>query len=116
MHNTTELLKQINKAKFLIPYEQLYIQSHHITNSWLQSKIAVNTTRCTDWFTTNRSCRTLPSYRTYTHTPKPNKQVDPPLTTSQQPQVHAPHTKNCKCSASLRWTLDSRNMQSIKTQ
>jgi hypothetical protein len=29
MHNTMELLKQINKAKFLIPYEQLYIQFHH---------------------------------------------------------------------------------------
>jgi hypothetical protein len=24
-----ELLKQINKTKFLIPEEQLYIQSHH---------------------------------------------------------------------------------------
>jgi hypothetical protein len=24
-----ELLKQINKTKLLIPYEQLYIQSHH---------------------------------------------------------------------------------------
>jgi hypothetical protein len=24
-----ELLKQINKTKFLIPYEQLHIQSHH---------------------------------------------------------------------------------------
>jgi hypothetical protein len=24
-----KLLKQINKTKFLIPYEQLYIQSHH---------------------------------------------------------------------------------------
>jgi hypothetical protein len=24
-----ELLKQINKTKFLIPYEQLYIQPHH---------------------------------------------------------------------------------------
>jgi hypothetical protein len=24
-----ELSKQINKTKFLIPYEQLYIQSHH---------------------------------------------------------------------------------------
>jgi hypothetical protein len=24
-----ELLKQINKTKFLIPYEQLFIQSHH---------------------------------------------------------------------------------------
>jgi hypothetical protein len=24
-----ELLKQINKTKFLIPYEQLYNQSHH---------------------------------------------------------------------------------------
>jgi hypothetical protein len=29
MHNTMEILKQINKTKFLIPYEQLYIQSHH---------------------------------------------------------------------------------------
>jgi hypothetical protein len=28
-HNTMELLKQINKTKFLIPYERLYIQSHH---------------------------------------------------------------------------------------
>jgi hypothetical protein len=29
MHNTMGLLKQINKTKFLIPYEQLYIQFHH---------------------------------------------------------------------------------------
>jgi hypothetical protein len=29
MHNTMELLKQINKTKFLILYEQLNIQSHH---------------------------------------------------------------------------------------
>jgi hypothetical protein len=29
MHNTVELLKQIIKTKFLIPYEQLYIQPHH---------------------------------------------------------------------------------------
>jgi hypothetical protein len=29
MHNTMELLKQTNKAKFPIPYEQLYVQSHH---------------------------------------------------------------------------------------
>jgi hypothetical protein len=29
MHNTLELLYQINKTKFLIPYEQLYIQSYH---------------------------------------------------------------------------------------
>jgi hypothetical protein len=29
MHNTMELLKPINKTKFLTPYEQLYIQSHH---------------------------------------------------------------------------------------
>jgi hypothetical protein len=29
MHNTMELLKQIKKTKFLIPHEQLYIQSHH---------------------------------------------------------------------------------------
>jgi hypothetical protein len=28
-HNTMELLKLINKTKLLIPYEQLYIQSHH---------------------------------------------------------------------------------------
>jgi hypothetical protein len=26
---TATLLKQNNKTKFLIPYEQLYIQSHH---------------------------------------------------------------------------------------
>jgi hypothetical protein len=29
MHNTMELLKQNNKIQFLIPYEQLYIQSQH---------------------------------------------------------------------------------------
>jgi hypothetical protein len=29
MHNTVELLKQINNTKYIIPYEQLYIQSHH---------------------------------------------------------------------------------------
>jgi hypothetical protein len=33
MHNTMEILKQINQTKFLIPYEQLHIQSHHITNN-----------------------------------------------------------------------------------
>jgi hypothetical protein len=27
--NKMELLKQINKRNFLIPYEQLYIHSHH---------------------------------------------------------------------------------------
>jgi hypothetical protein len=75
--------------------KQLYIQSHHITNNWFQSKIAVNTTRYNNWFTTNRSCRNLPSHRTYTHTPKPNKLVDPQLATSQQLQLHATHTKNC---------------------
>jgi hypothetical protein len=40
-------------------------------------------------------CRTLPSHQTYTHTPKPNKPVDPQLATSQQLQLHATHTKNC---------------------
>jgi hypothetical protein len=54
----------------------------------------------TNWFTANRSCRTLPSHRTYTHTPKPNKPVDPQLATSQQLQVHETHTKNCWCSTS----------------
>jgi hypothetical protein len=29
MNNTKEVLKQTNKTKLLIPYEQLYIQSHH---------------------------------------------------------------------------------------
>jgi hypothetical protein len=36
----------------------------------------------------------LPSHRTHTHTPKPNKPVDPQLVTSQQLQLHATHTKN----------------------
>jgi hypothetical protein len=95
MHNTMEFLKQTNKTKFLIPYEQLYIHSHHITNNWYLSIIAVNTNRRTDRFTTNRSCHTLPSHRTYTHTLKPNKPVGPQLATSQQLQLHATHTKNC---------------------
>jgi hypothetical protein len=29
----------------------------------------------------------------YTHTPNPNKPIDPQLATSQQPKVHATHTK-----------------------
>jgi hypothetical protein len=29
MHSKMKLLKQIDKTKLLIPYEQLYIQSHH---------------------------------------------------------------------------------------
>jgi rRNA processing protein Gar1 len=52
---------------------------------------------------TNHSihCCALPSHRTYTQTPKPNKPVDPQLSTSQQLKVHATHTKkNCQCSAS----------------
>jgi hypothetical protein len=40
-------------------------------------------------------CYTLPSHWTYTHTPKPNKPVDPQLATTQQLQLHAAHTKNC---------------------
>jgi hypothetical protein len=59
-----------------------------ITNNLFQRKIAVNTTRCTNWFTTNRSRHILPSYRICTHTPKPNKPVDPKLANSQQLQVH----------------------------
>jgi hypothetical protein len=39
------------------------------------------------------ACLTLPSHRTYTHTPKPNKPVDPQLATSQQLKVHATHTQ-----------------------
>jgi hypothetical protein len=61
--------------------------------NWFQSKIAVNTTRWTNWFTTNRSLHTLPSHRTYYHTPKPNKHFDPQLATSQQPPLHATYTK-----------------------
>jgi hypothetical protein len=29
MHNTIDLLKQIDKTKLLIPHGQVYIQSHH---------------------------------------------------------------------------------------
>jgi hypothetical protein len=39
--------------------------------------------------------RTLPSHRTYTHNPNPNKPVVPQLATSQKLQLHAPHTKTC---------------------
>jgi hypothetical protein len=44
MHNTMEPLKQINKTKFLIPYEQLYIQSHHHHKQLIPEQNAVNTT------------------------------------------------------------------------
>jgi hypothetical protein len=40
-------------------------------------------------FTTNRSSRALPSHRTYTHNPKPNKTVVPQLATSQKLKVHS---------------------------
>jgi hypothetical protein len=53
------------------------------------------TTLCTNWFMTNRSCRTLQNHRTFTHTLKPNKPVGPQLATSQRLQLHATHTKNC---------------------
>jgi hypothetical protein len=90
MHNTKELLKQINKTKCLIPYEQLYIQSHHHHKQLIPEQ-----TPCINWFTTNRSSRSLPIHRTYTHNPKPNKPVVPQPATSQKLQVHATHTKNC---------------------
>jgi hypothetical protein len=64
-----------------------------IANNWHLSNIAVNTARCTNRFKTNRSRRTLPSYRTYTRTLKPNKPVGPQLATSQQIKVHATHQK-----------------------
>jgi hypothetical protein len=41
----------------------------------------------------------MQSHRTYTHTPKPNKPVDPQHATSQQLKVHATHTKNPKTSS-----------------
>jgi hypothetical protein len=66
-----------------------------ISHSLLWTYCWVNTTRCTNRFTTKRSCRTLPSHRTYTRTPKPNKPVDPQLATHQQLQVHATRTENC---------------------
>jgi hypothetical protein len=66
-----------------------------ITNNWSPNNVAENKTRCISWFTTNRSSRALPSHRTYTHNPKPNKPVVPQLATSQQLQLHATHTKNC---------------------
>jgi hypothetical protein len=52
MHNIMELLKQINKTKFLIPYEQLYIQSHHHHKQLIseQNSGEYNPMYRTNWF------------------------------------------------------------------
>jgi hypothetical protein len=82
------LLKQINKTKFLIPYEHLYIESHHYHKQLIPEQ---------------NSSEYNPMYQLPHPTeppdlhppPKPNKPVDPQLATSQHLQVHATHTKNC---------------------
>jgi hypothetical protein len=74
MHNTMKLLKRVNQTKFVIPYEQLYIQSHRH-----HKQLTPEQNSCEY----NPMCQLVydqqvtPHPRTYTHTPKPNKPVDP---------------------------------------
>jgi hypothetical protein len=108
MHNTMELLKQINKTKFLIPYEQLYIQSHHHHKQLIpeqyggeynltyqlayEQQVKPHPTKPPDLHpqpqaapyqatgpTPTTPSRTLPSHRTYTHNPKPHPTKPPDL-------------------------------------
>jgi hypothetical protein len=90
-----ELLKQINKTKFLIPYEQLYIQSHHHHKQLIPEQNSGEYNPMYQLIYDQQSSRTLQSLRIFTHTPKPNKPVGPQLVTRQQLKVHATLTKNC---------------------
>jgi hypothetical protein len=89
-----KLLKQINKTKYLIPYEQLYIQSRHHHKRLIPEE---NSDKYNPMYQLVYDQQVVPhptaSHRTYTHTPKPNKPVDPQLATSQQLQVHATQTQ-----------------------
>jgi hypothetical protein len=88
-----EILKQINKTKFPTPYEHLYIQPHHHHKQLIPEQNSGEY---------NPIYRLVydQSYRTLTHTLKPNKPVGPQLATSQLLKVHETHIKNCLCSAS----------------
>jgi hypothetical protein len=84
---------QINKEKFPIPYEQLYIQSHHHHKQLIPEQ---NSGEYNLMYQPVYDQQVLPhSTKPPTHTSKPNKPVDPQLATSQQLQLHATRNKNC---------------------
>jgi hypothetical protein len=82
MHNMMELLKQIKKTKLLIPYEQLYIQSHHHHKLLIPEQNGGEYNPMYQLVYNQQSCCILQSHRTLTHTLKPNKPVSPQLATN----------------------------------
>jgi hypothetical protein len=88
-------MEQINKTKFLIPYEQLYIQSHHHHEQLIPAQ---NSGEYNPMYQMVYDQQVIPRPTKppdlHPH-PKPNKPVDPQLATSQQLQMHVTHTKNC---------------------
>jgi hypothetical protein len=109
-----ELLNRSTKQNFQLHMKSYTFSPTTITNNWFQSKTAVNTTWCTDWFTTNRSCRTIQSHRTYTHTQKPYKPVGPQLATSQQLKVHETHTETASVVPTEDETLTPETCRGLR--
>jgi hypothetical protein len=88
-----ELLKQINETKFLMPYEQLYIQSHHYHKQLIPAQ---NSGEYNPIYQLVCDQQDMPHLtKPPDPHPKPNKPDDPQLATSQKLQVHATHTTNC---------------------
>jgi hypothetical protein len=89
-----ELLKQI-KIEFLIPYEQLYIPSHHHHKHLIPQQ---NIGEYNPMYQLVYDQQVIPHPTKppdlHPH-PKPNKPVGPQLSTSQPLKVHATLTKNC---------------------
>jgi hypothetical protein len=90
-----ELLKQINKTKFLIPYEQLYIQSHHLHKQLIPEQYSGEYNPMYQ-LVYDQQVTPHPSKppEQYPH-PQPNNSVVLKFATSQHLQLHATHTKNC---------------------
>jgi hypothetical protein len=84
-----------NKTKFLIPYEQLYIQSHHHHKQLIPEQNSGEYKLMYELVYNQQVMPHPTKPPDLHHTPKPNKPVNPQLATSQQLQVHASHTKTC---------------------
>jgi hypothetical protein len=92
-----ELLKHINKTKFLIPYEQLYIQSHHHHKQLIPEQ---NSGEYNPMYQLVFDQQVKPQPKElpeFTQTLKycTNQPVDPQRANSQQLKVHASRTINC---------------------
>jgi hypothetical protein len=90
-----ELLKQIDKTKFLIPYEHIYIQSHHHHRQLIPEQYSGEYNPMYQ-LVYDQQVKPHPT-KPPDFYPKPLPQKDSIPTTCNQPKatVHVTHTKIC---------------------